>query len=81
MFLVFCSNFLSTTSNLGLFLTPNTTVETVWAHVLWVCFWGSVIVCMCAPLCLIFVLGWPVFIVGPATHCLRELRLQALFLG
>ena len=35
-------------------------------------FWGSVIVC-------IFVLGGPVFIVGPGTHCLRELRLQALF--
>lgn len=35
--------------------------------------------CMCAPLCLIFVLGRPVFIVGVATHCLRELRLQSLF--
>lgn len=42
-------------------------------------FRGSIIVCMCAPVCLIFVLGRPMFIVGPATHCLRELRLQALF--
>ena len=34
---------------------------------------------MSAPLCLIFVLGRPVFIVGVATHCLRELRLQSIF--
>lgn len=42
-------------------------------------FWGSVIVCMCAPVCQIFVLGGPVFIVRSVTLCLRELRLQALF--
>lgn len=47
--------------------------------VLGVFFVGAVIVCMCAPVCLIFVLGGPVFIVGPTSHCLRELRLQALF--
>lgn len=39
----------------------------------------SIIVCMCVPVYLIFVLGGPVFIVGPAILCLRELRLQALF--
>lgn len=45
----------------------------------WMYFWGSVIVRMCAPVCLIFVLGGPLFIVRSATLCLGELRLQALF--
>lgn len=34
---------------------------------------------MCSPFCVIFVLGGPVFIVGPAILCPGELRLQALF--
>lgn len=39
----------------------------------------STVMCMFVPVYLIFVLGGPVFIVGPAILCLRELRLQALF--
>lgn len=35
--------------------------------------------CMRAPVCVIFVLDGVVFIVGPATLCVRELILQALF--